>query len=103
MATETKEPLPAHLHIAIPLKQREEAQLGWLGNALAQLPCHILLAIEAVGGCMASEYQVDQVLAAVAVLRYEAGLWLIHVLSSLPAQHVMQLSQVPLGENAHGP
>ena len=77
---------PANLCIAIPLKQGEETQLGWLQDALTPLACHIFLTVKAVGDCMASENQVDQVLTAVAMRCYEAGLRLIHVMSSLPAQ-----------------
>ena len=75
---------PANLRIAIPLKERKESQLGRLKDSLAALACHIPVTIEAVGDCMASEHQVDQVLTAVAVRCYEAGLWLIHVLLGLP-------------------
>ena len=100
MSINTKQASPADLHVAIILKQREEAQLRWLCNAFAQLPCHFLLTIEAVGGGMAGEHQVDQVLTAVAMLCYEAGLWLIHILPSLPAHIVKHISHVQLGGDA---
>lgn len=77
---------PANLHVTIPLKQRQKPQMGRLQESLAPLACHVPLTIEAVGDCMASEHQVNQVLAAVTVRCYEAGLRLVHVLFSLPAE-----------------
>ena len=88
---------PANLRIAIPLKQRKKPQLGRLQDSLAPLACHIPLTIEAIGDCMASEQQVDQVLTAVAVRCYEAGLWLIHVLPGLPGY-----TSAPLVDNLYG-
>ena len=65
--------VPADLSVSKPLKQREETQLGGLLNALAKLPGHILGAVEAIGDCMTSQHDIDQVLAAVAVSSYEAA------------------------------
>lgn len=77
--------IPADLCIAVPLEQGQESQLGWLLNPPALLACHIPVPVEAIGDSMASEDQVDQVLTAVAMCGYEAGLRLIHVQPGLPA------------------
>ena len=65
--------IPANLNVSKPLKQREEAQLGGSLNSLTKLPGHVLGAIEAVGDCMTSQHDIDQVLATVAVGSYEAA------------------------------
>ena len=95
--------LPANLRIAIPLKERKESYLGRLQDPLATVACYIPLAIEAVGDCMASEQQVDQVLTAVSVRCYEAGLRFIHVLPGLPVDTCQHLQgDVPSGHQGWG-
>ena len=76
--------IPAHLCVAKPFKQGQEAQAGALLHAPAHLAAHILLPIKAVGDSTPSQHQVDQVLAAVAMRRYQAGVRLIHVRLGFP-------------------
>mmetsp|Transcript_3784 Transcript_3784/g.9466 ORF Transcript_3784/g.9466 Transcript_3784/m.9466 type:complete len:265 (+) Transcript_3784:126-920(+) len=68
-----------HLHVLVPLEQREHAQAAAARDAAQRMAIQVAHAVKHVGHRLARDHQVDQLLRAVAVCAHERAVGLVHV------------------------